>query len=156
MCSSDLSAPGWLRHVPVRPFGYTDYSLFVLYVLGHFIETEFALIVQDDGWVLSGRNWRSEFLQYDMIGAPDHLGVVRTATDMTFYRGFQWEHMIGKPGMRVDVVYNGGFSLRSKKLLTAPHQLGLPFVIPPVSRIVGPPWSMEWDTDLAQIGRAHV
>ena len=37
------SAPGWLRHVPVRPFGYTDYSLFVLYVLGHFIETEFAL-----------------------------------------------------------------------------------------------------------------
>jgi hypothetical protein len=140
--------PEWIRHVPIQPFGYTEYSLFILYVLGHFIETEFALIVQDDGWVLSGRNWRSEFLDYDMIGAPVHLAGVREASGITFYRGFQWESLIGKPNTRVDIVYNGGFSLRSKRLMSAPRRLGLPFVIPPLSKIVGPPWKMQWDTDL--------
>jgi hypothetical protein len=142
-------SPEWIKHVPVEPFGYTDYSLFVLYVLGEFIETEFALIVQDDGWVLSGKNWRSEFLNYDMIGAPGHLASVRGPRgEMTFYRGFHWETLIGRTDMRVDVVYNGGFSLRSKQLMTAPRRLNLPFIIPPVSKMVGPPWKMQWDSDL--------
>lgn len=140
----------WIKHVPVAPFGYTDYSLFILYMLGEFIETEFALIVQDDGWVLSGKNWRSEFLDYDMVGAPGHLAGVRDPQGgITYYRGFHWETMIDRPGMQIDIVYNGGFSLRSKKLMTAPRRLNLPFIIPPVSKMVGPPWKMQWDSDLS-------
>lgn len=143
-------SPASMKHVPVQPFGYTDYSLFVLYMLGEFIETEFALIVQDDGWVLSGRNWRPEFLDYDMIGAPGHLAGVRGPDDrITYYRGFHWETLIGRTDAQVDVVFNGGFSLRSRKLMMAPRRLNLPFIIPPVSKMVGPPWKMQWDSDLS-------
>jgi hypothetical protein len=140
--------PAWVQHVPIRPFGYMEYSLFVLYVLHRFIETDFALIVQDDGWVLSGANWRSEFLNWDIIGAPVHLARVVGQTSDVFHTGFQWEPFVGRADSRVDVVYNGGFTLRSKRLLEAPKRLGLPVVIPPVSKIVGPPWQMQWDADI--------
>jgi hypothetical protein len=142
------ATPEWVRHVPIQPFGYMEYSLFILYVLHHFIETEFALIVQDDGWVLSGKNWRSEFLDYDIIGAPVHLARVIGPSGDMYHTGFQWEQFVGQPNTRVEVVYNGGFTLRSKKLLTAPRQLGLPVLIPPVSNIVGPVWKMQWNADV--------
>jgi hypothetical protein len=142
------SAPAWVQHVPVRPFGYMEYSLFILYVLHRFIETDFALIVQDDGWVLSGANWRSEFLDWDIVGAPVHLARVVTESSDTFHTGFQWEPFVGQANTRVDVVYNGGFTLRSKRLLEAPRRMRLPLLIPPVSKIVGPPWQMQWDADV--------
>jgi hypothetical protein len=140
--------PEWVQHVAVRPFGYMEYSLFVLYVLHRFIETDFALIVQDDGWVLSGANWRREFLDWDIIGAPVHLARVVGQSEDAFHTGFQWEPFVGRAGTRVDVVYNGGFTLRSKRFLEAPRRLGLPLLIPPVSKIVGPPWQMQWDADI--------
>ena len=68
-----------------------DYSRFMVKELGSRIETEFALVVQYDGYVLSGRRWRAEFLDYDYLGAPWSRGGVG----------------------------NGGFSLRSKKLMQA-------------------------------------
>jgi len=68
-----------------------DYSRFMVKELGTRIETDFALVVQYDGYVLSGRRWRDEFLGYDYIGAPWSRGGVG----------------------------NGGFSLRSKKLMQA-------------------------------------
>lgn len=140
--------PAWVQHVPIQPFGYMEYSLFILYVLHRFIETDFALIVQDDGWVLNGGNWRSDFLDYDIIGAPVHLArVVGPSGDM-FHTGFQWEPFLGHADTRVDVVYNGGFTLRSKRLMEAPKRLGLPVLIPPVSKIIGPPWKMQWDADI--------
>ncbi|SAL48353.1 hypothetical protein AWB74_02212 [Caballeronia arvi] len=42
----------------------------MLFALWRFIETEYALIVQDDGWILDIGNWSDEFLSYDYIGAP--------------------------------------------------------------------------------------
>jgi hypothetical protein len=68
-----------------------DYSRFMVKELGSRIETEFALVVQYDGYVLSGRRWRAEFHGYDYIGAPWSRGGVG----------------------------NGGFSLRSRKLMQA-------------------------------------
>lgn len=68
-----------------------DYSRFMVKELGKRIETDFALVVQYDGYVLSGRRWRAEFHGYDYIGAPWSRGGVG----------------------------NGGFSLRSKKLMQA-------------------------------------
>jgi hypothetical protein len=87
-------APGieWRRIRPIR--SRQDYSGFMLHELSDHITSDFALCVQWDGFVLDGRRWRDEFLQYDYIGAPwphfDH-------------------HRVG----------NGGFSLRSKRLLEA-------------------------------------
>lgn len=71
------------------------YNEFLLKGLNGFVETDFALIVQWDGFVLNGSNWRAEFLEYDYVGAL-----------------WPWQ----PPGYRVG---NGGFSLRSKRLLRA-------------------------------------
>lgn len=70
-----------------------DYSKFILKDLDKYIETEFVLISQWDGFVINSKAWNAKFLNYDYIGAKWH-----------------W-HKDGKN------IGNGGFSLRSKKLL---------------------------------------
>ena len=72
-----------------------DYSRFVLKSLAARIETSHVLLVQWDGYVINPAAWREEFLGCDYIGA-------------------QW--FWHDDGMRVG---NGGFSLRSRKLLLA-------------------------------------
>ena len=69
------------------------YSEFVLRKLHHRISTPFALVVQWDGYIVAPQCWTDEFLQYDYIGAPWHWH----GDTMT--------------------VGNGGFSLRSRRLL---------------------------------------
>lgn len=72
------------------------YSEFMIKKLNDYVNTEFVLIFQYDGFILSANNWRDEFLNYDYIGAP-WIG----------YYKENIEHNVG----------NGGFTLRSKKLL---------------------------------------
>ena len=64
------------------------YSEFMIRQLNVYVDTEFVLVIQYDGFVLNPSQWMSEFLEYDYIGAPTKWGIG-----------------------------NGGFSLRSKKLL---------------------------------------
>lgn len=86
------------RHaVEIAPLRTIEqYSNFVIRDLHRYIDTRHCLIIQSDGYVLNGAAWTNEFLSFDYIGAP--------------WR--QWK-----------IVGNGGFSLRSKKLLetTAQH-----------------------------------
>lgn len=70
------------------------YSEFMIRELDKYVETPFALIIQYDGYILNYKAWRKEYLNYDYIGAP-------------------WWY---KDGQNVG---NGGFSLRSKKLISA-------------------------------------
>ena len=72
-----------------------DYSRFMLRELHRHVETDFVLCVQWDGYILDANYWRDAFLDYDFIGAP-------------------WPQF--QDGMTVG---NGGFSLRSQKLLRA-------------------------------------
>jgi hypothetical protein len=76
----------------------TEYSYFILANLERYINTKFCLVTQWDGWVINSQKWNSEFLNYDYIGAiwPDYSS-----------------NQIG----------NGGFSLRSKKLLRSTRDL---------------------------------
>lgn len=90
----------WRKIAPIC--SRTDYSRFMLHELHHHIETDFALCVQWDGYVLDAKRWNMEFLAFDYIGAP-------------------WPHFNDDAN-----VGNGGFSLRSKKLLEACSQLLLP------------------------------
>ena len=81
------------------------YSHFVIKELGQYVDTDFVLLIQWDGYVLNGAAWSDEFLAYDYIGAK-----------WTWHRD---GHTVG----------NGGFSLRSKRLLDAlrdPHIVPLP------------------------------
>lgn len=82
-----------------------DYNRFMLYELWRYVDTPHCLVVQADGYVLTPDSWRSEFLDFDYIGAPWPL----------------------KPDAYVDPfghhqrVGNGGFSLRSRRLLEVPQ-----------------------------------
>lgn len=76
-----------------------SYSQFVVQGLAPYISTSHLLLVQWDGFIIHPEAWRKEFLEYDYIGAPwpDHPEPYN--------------------------VGNGGFSLRSRKLLDALNQL---------------------------------
>jgi hypothetical protein len=137
--------PEYIRHIPIGSLGYIEYSLFVLYCLRAFIETDFALIVQDDGWVLNGQNWRSEYLDFDVVGAPIHLARVHTTDGMQYMRRFTWVHT--PAANKKDVILNGGFSLRSRRVLEAPGKLGISVQVPPVTGLVGPPFSMRFPNE---------
>jgi hypothetical protein len=72
-----------------------QYSRFVLKDLFHHIETDFVQVIQWDGYVTNAEGWSDEFLAFDYIGA-------------------RW--WFAEEGRNVG---NGGFSLRSRKLLRA-------------------------------------
>jgi len=76
--------------------GVENYSLFMLQSLAEHINTSHLLVIQWDGYVTTPSAWTDDFLAYDYIGAT-------------------WPSVDGHPGQ----VGNGGFSLRSKKLLQA-------------------------------------
>lgn len=96
---------------------YLGYSLFMMHSLYAYIETDFCLVVQDDGWVLNGKNFKPEYYDYDYIGAPSHCAF----GDGHLYLHFEWT----KAEEPVSVVQNGGFSLRSKRFLEACNKHGI-------------------------------
>lgn len=71
------------------------YSQFVIKELCALIDTDYVLLVQWDGFVVNAAAWSEDFLDYDYIGAK-----------WIFHTD---GHNVG----------NGGFSLRSKRLLEA-------------------------------------
>lgn len=71
------------------------YSNFVLRRLPNYIQTSHVLVTQWDGFVVDASSWQAEFLSWDYIGAP------------WLDAPAQWP------------VGNGGFSLRSQRLLRA-------------------------------------
>ena len=101
---------------------YETYSHFVVYCLHNYIQTDYALIVQDDGWVLNADNWRNEWFNYDYVGGLTHAAL----DGKDLYWQYSW---VNNPNARsLKVVQNGGFSLRSKFLLEAPSKYGITMV----------------------------
>ena len=140
--------PENILHQPCRPFGYLEYNLFVLYQLMYYIETDYCLIVQNDGWVLNGQNWQDAYREYDYIGAPLPILLETEADGQFFLKGTDQylakQHLI-QTSPNLDEPQNGGFSLRSKRLLTMPRQLGLNVEIrPPLPPKDGKIAGMEW------------
>lgn len=88
--ASVLPAP--MKHVEIPDIAsVAEYSHFMIKRLGEYFSGSHALIVQWDGFVTDARQWDPRFLEYDYIGAP-------------------WKD--GSVG-------NGGFSLRSRRLVDA-------------------------------------
>ena len=87
--------------VPTRPIAplrdIRDYNRFLMRDLVEHVTTPFVLIFQWDGFLLDPARWSDEFLDYDYVGAP-------------------WTEAAAPPGQRVG---NGGFSIRSRRLLEA-------------------------------------
>ena len=90
----DASSP--IRVVPINPIRSAEsYSRFMLSELADHISTDHALIVQWDGHVIDAARWQDTFLDFDYIGAS--------------WPQFDDGHDVG----------NGGFSLRSRRLMEA-------------------------------------
>lgn len=85
-----------------------EYNKFMYYDLVKYINTPFILHIHYDGYVIRPRKWQKEFLDYDYIGAP-----WQRATHFT------------PDGMEVRVG-NGACAIKSKKLMSALLELGLP------------------------------
>ena len=94
---------------PIPPMDYNEYSAFVLTQLYKHVETSHALIVQHDGFILNPQLWDEAWLELDYIGAP-------------------WRPLMRLGPFRLELrnrVGNGGFSLRSRRILemTSPIDL---------------------------------
>lgn len=86
----------------INKMSYPEYSIFCILDLHKYVNTEYCLIVQTDGFICKPTNWSDEFYNYDYIGCPW----------MDAAPGyFPW---VTEPKYQVGC---GGFCLRSKKLL---------------------------------------
>jgi len=72
----------------------SEYSKFCLVDLPKYIDSDFCLTIQHDGYIINPESWTDKFLDFDYIGAP-------------WPTSWGYKNRIG----------NGGFCLKSKKFL---------------------------------------
>lgn len=89
--------PDNVQFCQIEPLTHDDVSPWMLHELYKYIDTDHCLTIHSDGFVINPRLWDNDFLKYDYIGSP-------------------WSHTIPYYGQKYRVG-NGGFSLRSKKLI---------------------------------------
>lgn len=89
--------PNNVVYEEIPKLSHDTYSEFMLHQLYKYVNTDYCLTIHDDGFVINPHLWNDEFLEYDYIGAP-------------------WFHTVPYYGQKYRVG-NGGFSLRSKKLV---------------------------------------
>ena len=89
------------------------YSEYCIYKLWSHIKSSHILLIQADGYVLNPKQWSPENLKYDYIGAPWEY------SENAYIDPFGNHQRVG----------NGGFSLRSLKLLKVPQLAEVPWEI---------------------------
>ena len=94
-----------IEYVPIKPMNLEEFNKTMIEDLHKHFETTHCLFVQADSFVVNYKLWKDEFLKYDYIGAPwsDELVIN--------------ENLV--LNVKKNPVGNGGFSLRSQKLLRA-------------------------------------
>ncbi len=103
--------PNYIIHQPIHPITSIDqWNYSVIYELGNYVDTEFAILAHADGFVVNPDSWRDDFLDYDYIGAPWPLPK----------DNFSFRDISGKI-IRV----GNSVSLRSKRLIDLPAKIEL-------------------------------
>lgn len=92
---------------------YMSYNSYVFKRLHRHVQTTHCLLVQYDSWVINPDIWKDEWLEWDYIGAPWQI---------------RENSYIAWGNMERVRVGNGGFSLRSMRLMSLPERLDLPLV----------------------------
>lgn len=81
----------------------------IVFRLTDYVDTDFVILIHDDGFIVNAESWKDEFFDYDYIGAPwDH------------------KHLLDEFGQIISV--GNSVSLRSKKLLDIPNKFSMPWV----------------------------
>lgn len=86
-----------------------DWNYKMIFELHNYVDTEFAMIVHADGYVINPKLWNPDWLNYDYIGAPWPL-----PTDNYSYRDI----------MGNIIRVGNSVSIRSKRIMELPSQLG--------------------------------
>ncbi len=77
-----------------------------------YVDTDYAILIHADGYIINPNEWRDEFLNYDYIGAPWPLP---SPSDPISYRDIKG--VVRRVGNSV--------SLRSKRLMDLPRKLNM-------------------------------
>lgn len=101
---------GAVKNIIVPTNTIDEWNKAVVFDLGDYIDTDFALFVHPDGGIANEWCWNFEWLKYDFIGSPFPL-----PTDDFSYRDING--VIQRVGNSV--------SLRSKKLMQLPKKIGM-------------------------------
>jgi hypothetical protein len=91
-----------------------DWNYKIIYELHNYVDTDFAMLIHSDGYIINPSAWKDEFLDYDYIGAPWPLPGRDMPDD-----GFSYKTSTG-----VSVRVGNSVSLRSRRLLQLPSILG--------------------------------
>ena len=98
----------------IEKVSWIGYNHFMVHKLNEYIHTEYCITIQNDGFILNSNLWTDEFLNYDFIGhAWDFIKCPFQVNGVS-------KEIVEQKGIsNLNRVGNGGFSLRSKKLLEA-------------------------------------
>jgi len=92
-----------IEYVEIPHMDFLGYSRLMIEDLHKYFTTSHCLIVQSDSFVINADLWKKEFLEFDYIGAP-WSNKVQVNPNLVL-------------NMEKNPVGNGGFSLRSRKLV---------------------------------------
>ncbi|MBP7496983.1 MAG: hypothetical protein KA792_04895 [Bacteroidales bacterium] len=112
-----------IEFIKINKLNLAQYNEFILRELYKYIYSDFCLLVQTDGFIINPHLWNYDFLKYDYIGAPwpdDYDWINKQKPEQRHSIIQNYQKGIGRVG-------NGGFSLRSKKLLNL--SANAPFLI---------------------------
>lgn len=128
-----------IKHVKMPEFTLDDYNKFMIEEYDNYVNSDFVLHIQYDGFILNPNSWEDSFKEYDYIGAL-----------------WPVDHQDDPPVEESSRVGNGGFTLRSKKLLSI---LKENFKYDPsISKRWNKPYNEDalicrkWKTNLEQMG----
>lgn len=88
-----------IKHIKIGKLDLAGYNQFTIRKLNEYVDSDYVLIIQDDGFIVNHKMWSDEFMEYDYIGA--------------YWKWFNSGNKIG----------NGGFSLRSKRFIDVSSSL---------------------------------
>lgn len=101
-----------IEHHTIPPMSWNGYNDFVCNKLDDYIDTEFCITVQTDGFIVNSNLWDDRFFNYDYIGAP--------WPDDDVWLNLQYEKIRDcyLDNDKKSRIGNGGFSFRSKRFLS--------------------------------------
>ena len=115
--------PNFCETIKIEKLTPPEYQKFCLTRLTDYIDTEFIILIQSDGFIGNSNKWKDDFLKYDYIGGPWPIELLRgSLTYIPLVRQIENETQLITKNQN-GLVGNGGFTLRSKKILDGTKKL---------------------------------
>jgi len=111
LTSENITTPNNIECVVIPKLDFYSYNHFTLFHLHQYIDTQYVLSVQTDGYIINPHLISDAFFEYDYIGAP------WTVADLHISWADSQLDDFAKLNYYPNRVGNSGFCLRSKKFL---------------------------------------